>query len=88
MAAGFDLVLLDSPPVLAVADASILAAMTHGVLMVVRAGRAERGAIGAARDQLEEVGAHVVGAVLNDPDGEVVRSGGAYYFYGYDSTSR
>lgn len=88
MAAGFDLVLLDSPPVLAVADASILAAMTHGVLMVVRAGRAERDAIGAARDQLEEVGAHVVGAVLNDPDGEVVRSGGAYYFYGYDSTSR
>ncbi|HET7603472.1 MAG TPA: polysaccharide biosynthesis tyrosine autokinase [Gemmatimonadales bacterium] len=88
LSADFDLVLLDSPPLLAVADASILGAMTDGVLLVVRAGRAGRDEISAARDLLENVGAHVVGAVLNDPDGEVARSGGTYYFYGYDSVSR
>ncbi len=88
LSAEFDLVLLDSPPLLAVADASILGAMTDGVLLVVRAGRPGRDEICAARDLLENVGAHVVGAVLNDPDGEVVRSGGTYYFYGYDSVSR
>jgi tyrosine-protein kinase Etk/Wzc len=84
----FELVLLDSPPLLAVADASIMGALTDGVLMVVRAGRAERDAIAAARDLLAEVGATMVGAVLNDPHGEVARSGGSYYFYGYDSVSR
>jgi receptor protein-tyrosine kinase len=88
LAAQFELVLLDSPPLLAVADASILGALTDGVLLVVRAGRAEREAISAARDLLAEVGANMVGAVLNDPDGEVARSGGAYYFYGYDNVSR
>jgi tyrosine-protein kinase Etk/Wzc len=88
LAAEFELVLLDSPPVLAVADASILSALTQGVLMVVRAGRAEREAIFAARDLLADVGAHVVGAVLNDPDGEVARSGGEYYFYGYGGERR
>ncbi len=88
LAADFDLVLLDSPPLLAVADASILGALTDGVLMVVRAGRAEREAISTARDLLEDVGATMVAAVLNDPDGEVARSGGAYYFYGYDNVSR
>jgi hypothetical protein len=65
------------------ADASIVGAMAHGVLMVVRAGRAERDVVRAAYDQLTDVGATLVGAALNDPDGEIVRSGGAYYFYGY-----
>jgi Mrp family chromosome partitioning ATPase len=57
--------------------------MSHGVLLVVRAGRAEREVVRAAYDQLTDVGATLVGAALNDPDGEIVRSGGAYYFYGY-----
>ena len=79
--------MLDSPPLLAAADASIVAALANGVLLVVRAGRAERDVITAARDQLSDVGAHLVGAVLNDPDGEIVRAGGEYYFYGYASTN-
>lgn len=83
----YDLVVLDSPPVLAAADASIVAAIAHGVLLVVRAGRTERDVITAARDQLSDVGAQLVGAVLNDPDGEIVRSGGEYYFYGYATTN-
>jgi polysaccharide biosynthesis transport protein len=83
----YDLVVLDSPPVLAAADASIIAAVAHGVVLVVRAGRAERDVIISARDQLSDVGARMVGAVLNDPDGEIVRAGGAYYFYGYATTN-
>ncbi|MGE5093157.1 MAG: polysaccharide biosynthesis tyrosine autokinase [Bacillota bacterium] len=83
LAKEYDVVVIDSPPVLAAADASIVAAMSHGVLLVVRAGRAEREVVRAAYDQLTDVGATLVGAALNDPDGEIVRSGGAYYFYGY-----
>jgi len=83
LAKEYDVVVIDSPPVLAAADASIIGALSHGVLMVVRAGRAEREVVRAAYDQLSDVGATVVGAALNDPDGEIVRSGGAYYFYGY-----
>ena len=83
LAKEYEVVVIDSPPVLAAADASIVGAMAHGVLMVVRAGRAERDVVRAAYEQLTDVGATLVGAALNDPDGEIVRSGGAYYFYGY-----
>lgn len=84
----YDLVVLDSPPVLAVADAAIIAAIADGVLMVVRAGRAQREAITTARDQLADVGAQVIGAVLNDPDGEISRAGNPYYFHGYGAGRR
>lgn len=84
----YDLVVLDSPPVLAVADAAIIAAIVDGVLIVVRAGRAQREAISTARDQLADVGAQVIGAVLNDPDGEISRAGNPYYFRGYGTDRR
>ena len=83
LAGEFDLVILDSPPLLAAADASILATRVEGVLMVVRAGKAEEEVVRMARQQLSTVGARLVAAVLNDPDAEVKRYGGNYYFAGY-----
>lgn len=79
----FDLVIFDSPPLLSAADASILATLTEGVLMVVRAGKLEEDVVRMAQQQLATVGARIVGAVLNDPDSEVKRYGGEYYFAGY-----
>ena len=79
----YDLVLLDTPPVLAVADGAILGAMTDGVIFVVRAGATEREAALAALAQLASAGAHVTGAVLNDPDGRVPRYSGHYYYAEY-----
>ena len=81
----FDLLICDAPPLLAAADASILATKTEGVLMVVRAGKVEQEVVRMAQQQLTTVGARVVAAVLNDPDSEVKRYGGDYYFAGYGS---
>lgn len=83
LATAYDLILVDSPPLLAVADASVIAAAADGVLMVVKAGASDRDMLDRARSQLEDVRATMVGAVLNDPAGAVVRGGEEYYFYGY-----
>jgi tyrosine-protein kinase Etk/Wzc len=79
----FDIIVLDTPPVLATADAGIVASLTDGVLLVVRAGTTDRNAAQRAYQQLANVGARVVGTVLNDPGGEVAKEGDYYYPYDY-----
>jgi tyrosine-protein kinase Etk/Wzc len=79
----FDIIVLDTPPVLATADASIVSSLTDGVLLVVRAGATDRNAAQRAYQQLANVGARVVGTVLNDPGGEVAKEGDYYYPYDY-----
>ncbi|MFC1466524.1 MAG: polysaccharide biosynthesis tyrosine autokinase [Candidatus Brachytrichaceae bacterium NZ_4S206] len=60
-----DLVILDSPPVLSVADAAILTARVDGVLLVVDSGYTRRGTAKHAKETLQRVGATIVGVVLN-----------------------
>jgi polysaccharide biosynthesis transport protein len=79
----FDIIVLDTPPVLATADAGIVASLTDGVLLVVRAGTTDRNAAQRACQQLANVGARVVGTVLNDPGGQVAKEGDYYYPYDY-----
>ena len=79
----FDLVLLDTPPLLAAADAAILGSYVDGVILVVRAGKTERAAAVQARRQLSTVGARTLGAVLNDPDAKTPGYGGYYAYSGY-----
>ena len=79
----FDIVILDTPPVLATADARILGGLSDGVLLVVRAGQTERLAAQRAQNQLIQSGARVLGVVLNDPGGEISREGEYYYPYEY-----
>lgn len=62
----FDVVLVDSPPVGIVADAAVLAPQVDGVLLVVRAGHTRKDAAEQAKQQLQQVGARLLGAVLND----------------------
>jgi tyrosine-protein kinase Etk/Wzc len=83
LAKTFDLVILDTPPVLATADAGILASIADGVLLVVRAGQTDKVAAKRAHQQLVNVKARVVGTVLNDPGGEVSQYGDYYYPYDY-----
>ncbi|MFL5579542.1 MAG: polysaccharide biosynthesis tyrosine autokinase [Gemmatimonadaceae bacterium] len=64
----YDLLLLDAPPVLAMADALALAGLADGVLLVVRAGHTERAAAQDALHRLAAVRAHVIGAVLTDSE--------------------
>jgi polysaccharide biosynthesis transport protein len=83
LAGQYDIVILDTPPVHVAADALILGSMANGVLLVLRAGHSERAAAQEALQRLLNVGAHVVGAVLNDPDHKVPEYGSYYYYYDY-----
>lgn len=64
----FDTIIVDTPPVNVVADASVIATQTDAVIIVARAGSTEAHALALAVDQLAHVRAPVVGAVLNDID--------------------
>jgi polysaccharide biosynthesis transport protein len=75
----FDWVVLDTPPVMVVADSSIVSNQASGVVFVVRADHTTRQAIRAAAEQLEGANAHVIGSVLNRAD--VV--GNPYYYSAY-----
>jgi len=61
-----DMVLFDSPPVGAVSDAAVLATRVDGVLLVVDAGRTRRDVARQAKEQLDRVGARLLGTVLNN----------------------
>ena len=76
----YDMVILDTSPLLVAADATVLGAIVDGVLLVVRATQTEREAVQQAMHHLTLVGARVVGTVLNDPEGVVSRYS-TYYDY-------
>ncbi len=79
---GYDVIVIDTPPLLAASDAAIIATLADGVIMVIRAGKTDIAAALQSTQQLNAVGARVVGAVLNDPDAQVPKYG-AYYQYEY-----
>ena len=61
-----EFVLLDSAPVLPVTDAALLSVYTDGVLLVLSAGVSRRAHAERACEMLDQVGARIVGAVLNN----------------------
>lgn len=63
-----DFVLLDLPPLLAVADGLVLGPHADGVLVVVDAAATSRGAAEAVRIQMEQVGGHILGGIFNNFD--------------------
>jgi non-specific protein-tyrosine kinase len=75
-----DVIIFDSPPVLAVADASILGALCSGVILVVDAGRTRSDVVRRSKDTLDQVGLKVLGIVLNK---FTARHAGGYYYYYY-----
>jgi capsular exopolysaccharide synthesis family protein len=75
----FDWVIIDSPPVMAVTDAALVANAASGVLFVVGSEMTSRQAATRALDQLEQVRAKFVGAVLNRVDLDK----NAYYYSQY-----
>jgi polysaccharide biosynthesis transport protein len=79
----YDVIVLDTPPVLVSADAATLSASANGVILVVRAGQTDRAAAELARQRVSSAGGQVLGAVLNDPDGVVGRFDQSYYAYDY-----
>jgi capsular exopolysaccharide synthesis family protein len=74
----FDWVVLDSPPIAALSDADILASMTDGVLVVVRALYTPADLLEKAMDALK--GRNVLGIVLNGHEDDNVRKYSYYYY--------
>ena len=81
--ARFDFILLDSPPLLAVTDAVILARLSDGVVLIAQAGKTATDDARQAASQLRDVDAPILGVILNDMDISDKRYGYYYYQYGY-----
>ncbi|KAB2336834.1 CpsD/CapB family tyrosine-protein kinase [Cytobacillus depressus] len=75
----FDIILFDTPPVLAVTDAQILANKCDGTILVVSSGKTEMEAATKAKEQLSAANAKLLGAVLNQ---KKVKDSHYYYYYG------
>jgi capsular exopolysaccharide synthesis family protein len=72
-----DVLIFDSPPALAVADASILAAKVDGTMLVIDAGRTRVQALQGAHEALSRAKTRVLGAILN----KLPERGRGYYYY-------
>jgi capsular exopolysaccharide synthesis family protein len=77
--AEYDTVVIDAPPVLVISDATVLATMVDGMVLVARANVTDRFALTDAVRQLRQVDAPLLGLVLNG----VERTAGYGYGYGY-----
>lgn len=88
LASRYDLVLMDSAPLLPVADSVGLAAVVDGVILVTQSRRTSVAQLQLALRQLHQVQAPVVGTVLNRVTRRSSADGDAYgYVYGYGATS-
>jgi len=79
----FDIILFDSPPILPVTDAAIIASKVDAVVLVYFVGKAAREALLRAKMQLENVNANIIGIVLNDIKAEGKLAYTYYYHYQY-----
>jgi capsular exopolysaccharide synthesis family protein len=78
----YDFVIIDTPPLTAVADALVVGKLVDGMLLVVRPGEVESGAVNTARSLLEQAKVPVLGMVVNGVS-EGSGYGGYYYSQGY-----
>ncbi len=76
-----DIILIDTPPSLTVTDAAVLAPLVDGILVVVKAGVTKMNAVKRMVAGLRQVGARLIGIVVNDVS--FTRSRYAHYYYSY-----
>ncbi|MEO5857547.1 MAG: polysaccharide biosynthesis tyrosine autokinase [Pyrinomonadaceae bacterium] len=88
----FDHVVVDSPPITSFTDGVLIASIVDGVILVVHSGRSSRQVVRKARQLIQDVGAKILGIVLNNVD---FKSKENYYYYqsyyhreGYDGSDR
>ena len=80
MKAEYDIVLIDSPPIIAVTDASILSKLTDAIMLVVNSGKTDQRVLKRSIDLLSQVKTNLIGAVLN---GVNISAGYDSYYYYY-----
>ena len=88
----YDWILLDSPPAMSLADAVLLSSKADMVLMVIQHNQTDRDLAARSVFQFRNVGASVVGAILNNVDLEKAYKKdyyyAGYYYYGTDEKKR
>ena len=77
----FDMVIIDTPPMLQMPDARVLGRLVDGVILVVRSARTTKETAAGASQRLAEDGTRVLGTVLNEWDPRKTSHAG--YEYGY-----
>lgn len=77
----FDMVLLDTPPILAVPDAQILSRKCDGSILVISSGKTEVEQAKRSVELLKNSNAHILGTVLNNKQ---MQNNSYYYYYGTD----
>jgi Mrp family chromosome partitioning ATPase len=80
-----DVVIVDSPPILGLADAPLLASIASGTLLVIAAGHTRRGVVKSALKRLHFARARMLGALMNKC--EVRSHGYGGYGYGYGAAA-
>ena len=83
----YDVVIIDAPPMLPVADPAILAPMADGVLLVTRHGKTSKDFVRQTVERLDAVGSRVFGVVLNMAPRRALSGYGYGYGYGYGETT-
>ncbi|HMH52738.1 MAG TPA: polysaccharide biosynthesis tyrosine autokinase [Candidatus Acidoferrum sp.] len=79
----YDVILIDTPPVLPVTDSAIVAGQADGVVLVYQAGKVGRLVLKRAKAHLETARASVLGVVLNDVQSEIAGYTYAHYYTHY-----
>lgn len=79
----FDIIVIDGPPVMGLADVPIVSSAVDSVVMVVEAAKTRRAVVRDALKRLHFARAHVVGAVLNKYHPKYAGASTGYYGYGY-----
>jgi Mrp family chromosome partitioning ATPase len=74
----FTHIVIDSPPVNSFTDGVLIASIVDGVLLVVHGGKSSRGVVRRSRQLLMDIGAKIVGVVLNNVS---ARSHDYYYYH-------
>ena len=75
----FDLILIDSPPIIAVTDAVILSTRVDGMILVVSSGFVNKREVARAVSMIENVNARILGTLINGLN--IKRMYGSYYYY-------
>jgi capsular exopolysaccharide synthesis family protein len=86
----FDVVVIDGPPVLALADATQLSAAAHATVFVTEAGGAHFGQVRNAISRLQRAGGHLIGVIVTKYNARKAGYGYSYdyYRYRYDDTTK
>ena len=78
------MILFDSPPIVAVTDASMVSSEIDAIALVVKAGQTDRSAVDRALDTIKNVKAPMIGVILNGANPETLAGKYSYYYSYYN----